>query len=52
MAQAVSPSLTEFGERLLDPHWRVQNLYTIVTDDGKELPFRPNEEQMEFLRGV
>lgn len=53
MAQAVSPSLiAEFGEKLLDPLWRIQNLYTIVTDDGKELPFRPNEEQLEFLSGV
>ena len=50
MAQAASPSLTtEFGDRLLDPMWRIQNLYSIVTDEGKEIPFRPNAEQMEFV---
>lgn len=50
MAQAASPSLTtEFGDRLLDPMWRIQNLYSIVTDEGKEIPFRPNAEQMAFV---
>lgn len=29
--------------------WRISNLYWIVDDEGKKLPFRPNEAQLELL---
>lgn len=51
MDQAASQSLTtEFGEKILDPWWRISNLYTIITEDGQKIPFRPNEEQEQFFK--
>jgi len=32
-----------------DWKWRLSNLYWIVTDDGEEVPFRPNEMQLQFI---
>lgn len=29
--------------------WRLSNLYTIVNEAGQEVPFRPNEAQLQFL---
>lgn len=36
--------LEKFGDRL----WRLNNLYTIVTDEGKAVPFRMNRAQEKF----
>lgn len=33
-----------------DPLWRLSNLYTIVTDEGKAMRFTPNEEQLQLYR--
>lgn len=33
-----------------DPLWRLSNLYSIVTDEGKEVRFKPNEEQVSFYK--
>lgn len=30
------------------PKWRVNNIYTIIDDEGKEVPFRMRSEQEEF----
>lgn len=39
-----------------DPVWRIANRYRILSADGKDVPFRPNEQQIEvtwaiFVRG-
>lgn len=44
---AQSISLTE--EQFLDPRWRLSNLYTVTDEQGKAIPFRPNESQLAFL---
>lgn len=44
--------IDRLGKEILDPIWRIKNLYTIVTDDGKEIKFDPNEEQLAFLYGL
>lgn len=36
----------------VDPWWRLCNLYTIVNDDSKEIPFRPNAVQQAFYRNL
>lgn len=35
-------------ELLGDPEWRLNNLYWIVGKDGKEIPFRMNDEQRQL----
>lgn len=35
-----------------DPRWRLCNLYKITDKGGKEVPFRPNDAQMQFLDDV
>lgn len=35
-----------------DPFWRLNNLYCIVTEEGKVAPFRMNEEQQELFRNL
>ena len=35
-----------------DPLWRLSNLYSIVTDEGKEIRFTPNEEQIQLYEGL
>lgn len=40
----------ELKHRLADPLWRIRNLYTIVDDEARELPFIPNAEQELLLR--
>lgn len=42
----------EIEKLLLDPVWRISNLYKIVVKKGKILPFRPNEAQRKLLRWV
>lgn len=37
---------------LKDPIWRISNLYSIVDKKGKVVPFRPNQQQLQFLRDV
>lgn len=37
---------------LADPIWRLSHIYTIRSEEGKPLPFRPNEEQMEVIREI
>ncbi len=38
----------EVLERFSDRLWRLNNLYTIVTDEGKAVPFRMNSAQERF----
>lgn len=33
----------------MSPKWRLSNLYTIVDEAGRRLPFRPNDAQLQFL---
>lgn len=40
--------LERFGDRL----WRLNNLYTIVTDEGKAVPFRMNSAQERFYQDL
>lgn len=35
-----------------DPIWRINNLYTIVDKHGKAVPFKPWDEQQEFLENI
>lgn len=37
---------------MLDPIWRICNLYTVLSKDGKAVPFRPWPEQLEFLHSI
>lgn len=39
-------------DQFLDPIWRICNLYTVLTKDGKAVPFRPWPEQLEFLSAI
>jgi hypothetical protein len=39
-------------EQFASPFWRLANLYRIVDDDGRELPFRPNPEQEYLYRNL
>jgi hypothetical protein len=41
--------LSATTEQLADWKWRLRNLYWIVDESGREVPFRPNEEQEHFL---
>lgn len=41
-----------FERNLLDQHWRLNNLYTIVNKDKKQVPFRPNWAQSHFFDNV
>lgn len=34
------------------PLWRIDNIYRITTDEGKEIPFKLNEQQWELLRNL
>ena len=45
--------LTDEEKRnLADFGWRIRNLYTLVTDEGVEMPFVPNEEQLAFADNI
>lgn len=45
--------LTEEEKRnLADFGWRIRNLYTLVTDEGVEMPFVPNDEQLAFADNI
>lgn len=35
-----------------DPWWRLNNLYRIVDENGKDIPFTPNEEQADLYRNL
>lgn len=35
---------------LSDPWWRITHLYRIVDEDGRDMAFRPNEEQQQLFR--
>ncbi len=37
---------------IADPWWRLCNLYWIVNEDGKPVPFTPNEEQTFFYQNI
>lgn len=39
-------------DQFLDPIWRISNLYTIIDKSGKAVPFRPWDEQREFLTSM
>jgi hypothetical protein len=40
------------AEQFLDPRWRISNLYHIIDKKGRAVPFRPWEEQLEFLTDI
>ena len=46
----MSTVVTATVEQLGDPIWRIGNLYFIIDETGKKIPFRLNEEQEHFLR--
>ena len=49
----MSQQLTDEEKRnLADPHWRIENLYSLITDDGVEMKFTPNDEQREFYSNL
>lgn len=52
MTEPQSQLTDEEKAQLADPHWRIENLYTIVTDDGVERRFVPNAEQIEFYTNL
>jgi hypothetical protein len=39
-------------DRFRDPIWRISNLYSIRTRDGKVIPFRPRSQQAQVLRMI
>ena len=39
-------------EKLDDPVWRLNNLYSITNKDGKEIPFVPTNEQQAIIHAV
>jgi hypothetical protein len=36
-------------DKFRDPIWRISNLYSIRTRDGKVIPFRPRPQQSQVL---
>lgn len=40
------------GPQWTDLEWRLRNLYHIVNEDGKSVPFEPNEEQLDVVRNL
>lgn len=40
---------TVSAAQFLNPKWRLSNLYTIIDKRGRAVPFRPWDEQLEFL---
>lgn len=40
------------ADQFLDPIWRINNLYTCLSKDGKAIPFRLWDEQREFLENI
>jgi hypothetical protein len=40
------------GNKWRDPLWRIEHLYQIVDKRGKTIPFRPNDEQRDFLDNI
>lgn len=40
------------GPHWRDLEWRLTNLYWIVNELGKAVPFEPNEEQLDFVRNL
>lgn len=42
----------EEKRNLADPWWRIENLYSLVTDDGVEMRFTPNDEQKAFYHAL
>src|SRR3989344_2447817 len=49
LRQEPEPRITLNEEQWADWRWRLHNLYRIVTDQGHDIPFRPNEMQTYFL---
>ena len=43
------PTIDALIRRLSDPDWRIRNLYTIINEDAKVIPFRPNSGQDWFF---
>ena len=39
-------------DRFRDPIWRISNLYSIRTRDGKVIPFRPRPQQAQVLEMI
>src|SRR5574340_1441601 len=47
---AIAPNLAHLDQgKWSDPEWRLRTLYTIVTDDGAEMAFAPNPEQLALI---
>lgn len=40
------------ADQFLDPIWRICNLYSCIDKYGKAVPFRPWDEQLEFLTNI
>lgn len=38
-------------DQLADPIWRLHNLYQVIDKHGKQVPFRPNGAQTDFIKG-
>lgn len=49
-AQLPARVSVEVVDQFADKFWRLTNLYYIIDDSSKEIPFRPNEMQLIFLR--
>lgn len=46
-------NLTDEEKALMaDPWWRLRSLYSIITDDGAEMRFSPNEEQSYLYQNL
>lgn len=39
-------------DKWADPWWRLNHLYSIVTDEGREIPFAANPEQAQLYRAL
>lgn len=44
--------IEEWKLNMADPIWRLQNIYTIRSEEGKPIPFRPNPEQMQIINEI
>ena len=47
-----SPSESDWIANRGDPWWRLNNLYRLIDEDGKEFAFKANSEQAEFYHNL
>lgn len=48
----MASELEKIKGQFADPTWRLNNLYKIVDKSGRIVDFRPNEQQLRYIKGI